>query len=196
MVREKVEQVAGLAARVQLDIMDGIFTPERTWRRAADLERILGQVKFEAHLMVRRPEETVEEWLGFCDRLIIHPESTEHPAAVLETINQSGVQPALALLLDTPLEELAPLIDQVGVVQLMAIAVIGHHGEQLDQRVYERIRALRREYPNVKINVDGGVTLANAAELARAGADGLVVGSAIWQAANTAAAIDALRRQN
>ena len=85
-------------------------------------------------------------------------------------------------------------MDQIKTVQLMSIATIGHHGESLAEGVYERIRFLRARYPGVKIEVDGGVNLTNASKLIDAGADRLVVGSAIWQAENIPEAINALRR--
>jgi ribulose-phosphate 3-epimerase len=195
-VQEKVNKVESLVTWVQLDVMDGIFVPEYTWQEPHDLENLHGKIKLEAHLMVKDPEQIVEEWLPVCDRVLVHYESTDNIEAVLKTINQSPCKAGLAILLQTPLEKVFPLLDQVEVVQLMSIATIGHHGEPLDERVYERISALRQKSKTVKINIDGGVTLDNAAKLITAGADGLVVGSAIWQASNIADAIDALRRTN
>lgn len=203
-VEEKIARVDELVNWAQLDIMDGIFVPEYTWpfdgtqgrQSSSDLETLNGRIKLEAHLMVKDPEEIVEDWLNVCDRVIFHLEATADTASVLKAINNSACQAGVALLLETPLEQVEPYLDQVAVVQLMSIATIGHHGEPLDERVYQRISALRAKSPTVTINVDGGVNLANAEKLIAAGADGLVVGSALWQASDLPGAINALRRQS
>lgn len=195
-VLEKIARVEGLVNWAQLDVMDGIFTPEYSWNRPADLESVPGKLKLEAHLMVSAPEELVEEWLPFCDRIIFHLEATTEPLQVIDVIKKAGIAAGVALLLHTPLDKVDAILPHVDVVQLMSIATIGHHGEPLDERVYERISALRQKSKTVKINVDGGVNLENAKKLLDAGADNLVVGSAIWQASDLPGAIDALRRTN
>ncbi|MCC6290872.1 hypothetical protein IT398_02305 [Candidatus Nomurabacteria bacterium] len=195
-VKEKISRLEGLVDWAQLDIMDGVFTSEYSWQRPGDLETLDGKVKLEAHLMVRDPEDLIDEWLVVCDRVIIHPESTMQLGEILEKVNQSSTEASLSILMDTPLEKLDSFINQVKSVQLMGIATIGHHGEPLDRRVYDRIKFLRTQYPGVKISVDGGVNLNNAQELIGAGADRLVVGSAIWQSNDIENTINALRRKN
>lgn len=195
-IKEKISRLEGLVEWAQLDIMDGIFTREYSWQRPGDLETLDGKVKLEAHLMVRDPEDLIDEWLTVCDRVIIHPESTMQLEEILEKINQSSAEASLSFLLDTPLENLNHFINQVKGVQLMGIATIGHHGEPLDKRVYERIKFLRAQYPDVKISVDGGVNLDNAQELITVGANRLIVGSAIWQSDDIENTINALRREN
>lgn len=196
-VAKKIKQVSDLASWVQLDIMDGHFVPEESWRQPADLaDWASPRPNLEVHLMISEPEKSFESWLPVCDRLIIHLESTVNAEQILRRINLSRVEAGVALLLPTPLDKLEPVISLIKTVQLMSIATVGHYGEKLDERVYERIKILRAQYPNVKINVDGGVNLENAKKLIEAGADRLVVGSAIWQAENISEAIDALRRQN
>lgn len=195
-IKEKISRLEGLVEWAQLDIMDGIFTREYSWQRPGDLETLDGKVKLEAHLMVRDPEDLIDEWLTVCDRVIIHPESTMQLEEILEKINQSSAEASLSFLLDTPLENLNHFINQVKGVQLMGIATIGHHGEPLDKRVYGRIKFLRAQYPDVKISVDGGVNLDNAQELITVGANRLIVGSAIWQSDDIENTINALRREN
>ena len=73
----------------------------------------------------------------------------------------------------------------INAVQLMSIAKIGHHGEPFDARVIPKIKALRQKFPGVKIEVDGGINLQNARLIAEAGADVLVIGSAIFKSENT-----------
>lgn len=195
-VREKIRRLQGLVTWAQLDIMDGIFTPEYSWQNSSDLENLDSRLRLEAHLMVSEPENIIDDWLKVCNRLIIHIESTVKLEQILERIKLNAAVAVLALRLETPLEKLAPYAGQAQTIQLMSIATIGHYGEPLDSRIFERIKLLRAIYPNVKIAVDGGVTGDNTHELIAAGADRLVVGSAIWQAPVLEEAIDALRRQN
>lgn len=195
-IREKLARVGGLVTWAQLDIMDGLFVPEYGWQNPADLETIDSRLKLEVHLMVEEPETMLDDWLKVCDRIIIHYESTNRLDEILKKIKETVAEPAVALLLKTPLEKLAPFMAEVRSVQLMSIAKIGHHGEPLAEAVYEKIKLLRAKYPSVKISVDGGVNLANAPKLIAAGADRLIVGSTIWQAENINETINALRRQN
>ncbi len=199
-VTQKISQVEGLANWVQLDVMDGSFTQEYSWNKPDDLANLEGKIKLEAHLMLREPEEVVEDWAKVCDRIIVHLEATENLAETLELINKHACESAICLLLNTSIAKLAPFVAQTKNIQLMGIATIGHHGEKLDKSVLEKIKSLRASYPDVKISVDGGVTRENAGELIAAGADRLVAGSVIWNSENIADAINtlqnALRRQD
>lgn len=195
-ITQKITQIEGLVTWAQLDVMDGSFTREYSWNTPTDLEQLTGKVKLEAHLMLAEPEQVVEDWARVCDRVIIHLEATEDPTEALELINKNACESAVCLLLDTPVEKLAPYLAQTRNVQLMGIATIGHHGEKLDERVFAKIESLRATYPDVKISVDGGVTLEKASKLIEFGADRLVVGSAIWNNKNIEDAINALRRQD
>ena len=198
----QLEKLDGLVEWAQIDVMDGLFVPEYSWQNASDLEQVEGKIKLEAHLMLEEPENVLDDWLDACDRVIVHLEATNKLAEIidkLDKLNQLEKRLAIAVLLQTDLAKLAPFMSKVKNVQLMSIATIGHHGEPLDKKVYERISFLRNQYPDVKISVDGGVNLSNAEKLIKAGADRLVIGSAIWKSKDISKAIqtfNALRRQN
>ena len=85
----------------------------------------------------------------------------------------------LAIDLDPPYEKLATYLPRVDYLQIMGIARLGRQGTELDDRVYALIAQVRSDFPDVTIQIDGGVTLENARTLLDAGADRLVVGSAI-----------------
>ncbi|MEK7650266.1 MAG: hypothetical protein AAB364_00085 [Patescibacteria group bacterium] len=198
----QLEKLDGSVEWAQIDVMDGLFVPEYSWQSPAELEQLDGKLKLEAHLMLEEPENVLDDWLGTCDRVIVHLEATNKLTEIidkLDKLNQLEKRLAVAVLLQTDLAKLAPLMGKIKNIQLMSIATIGHHGEPLDKKVYERISFLRKEYPDVKISVDGGVTLKNAEKLIKAGADRLVIGSAIWKSKDISKAIqtfNALRRQN
>lgn len=155
-------------------------------------------IEFEADLMVATPEYVWKNWLhAGAKRLIIHLESVESPTEhnphklmkLVETIQAHNPSPASFLHVDigiainttTPNERLHELIEKsdIDFVQFMGIARIGFQGESFDHRVIAKIRDLRAKFPHVTISVDGGVSLKTAPELIAAGANRLVVGSAI-----------------
>ncbi|MEK7610441.1 MAG: hypothetical protein AAB468_01695 [Patescibacteria group bacterium] len=193
-VREKIAIFNDQTNWLHLDVADGQFVPDTTWQSASDLETLNGQAKIEVHLMVRDPEEVVSNWTPVADRIIIHPEATSQCQEIIDAFTSQPVELGLAVLLDTPLSSLNNLLTAVKSVQLMSIAKLGHQGEPFADIVYERIKLLRQEHPNVKISVDGGVNLDNAGRLLAAGADRLVIGSAIWQNSDPTSALTEFQR--
>ena len=90
----------------------------------------------------------------------------------------------VSLLNDTPLSAIMPFLDRVDYVQLMGIARIGSQGAPFDRRVLDRIRTLRTTSPDIPISIDGAVREETIGQLAAAGAERFVVGSAIFAAAS------------
>lgn len=180
-VKGKISLVEGLVDWVQLDVADGIFAPNDTWSEPEDLIEIEGKTKIEVHLMIENPEETLTDWANYADRIIIHEESTEHLTEIVDVFESNkNVELGLALLMSTPIEKIASYIDKIKLVQLMSIDKIGFYGQPFDQKVIVKVKELRAQYPNLKIQVDGGIGLAEAKLLKEAGADAVVVGSQIW----------------
>lgn len=188
-VKNKLARLDGLVNWVELDIMDGVFVPEYTWplnpaegRQAAeDLKDVPGKVKISAHLMVEYPETIVDDWQDLVDRLVIHYESTNNIDKIIESAGPH-IGLALALELHTPVEKIYEYLGRIKTVQLMSIERIGYSGEKFSESVFEKIKTLKTNWPDVKIIVDGGVDLEIGKSLAEAGVSGLVVGSHIWRA--------------
>lgn len=195
-VRSKLAQLDGLVNWAELDIMDGVFVPEYTWplnpsegRQAAeDLNDIGGKIKISAHLMVEYPETIIDDhrpggasWQDIVDRLVIHYESTNNIEKIIESAGPH-IGLAIALELHTPVEKIYEYLGKIKTVQLMSINKVGYSGENFNEKVFEKIKTLKINWPDVKIIVDGGVNLENGKRLAEAGVSGLVVGSQIWRA--------------
>ncbi len=188
-LESKLNQLEGAVSWAQVDVADGLFAPTVAGEFCQELLRVNGRLKLEAHLMIEQPELYLRDWMRVADRIIVHPESTNHLPEILQSFESSAVKCGLALLLETPLERLEEFRGRFDLVQLMGIKQIGRQGESFDPQVIERVRILRAQYPDVTISVDGGVNLDNAAVLVAAGANQLVVGSAIWRDADPLAAI-------
>ncbi|MBI2097364.1 MAG: hypothetical protein HYT46_00270 [Candidatus Vogelbacteria bacterium] len=180
-VVNRIRTLEGAANRVHLDIMDGTFTAGSSWRTPDDLIGLDGEIKIEAHLMIRAPEAVIRAWAEVLDRIIFHVETTRQLEEIMDFFTGSAVEPGLALNLQTPISTVEQWLGRVKLVQLMAIAEIGEQGHPFDEHVFEKIDILRHGYPDVTIQVDGGVNFDNVEKLIAAGADNLIVGSAIWQ---------------
>lgn len=203
-----LSRLSGVAPLVQIDVVDGIFAPNRSWpySNMPSFEPIAAgekglplweEFEFEVDIMAARVEKSVTHWLSAgASRIIIHVESQDTTQAVValqgERGGALGLQVGLALSIETPLSALEAYAGMFDYVQLMGIARIGFQGETLDERVYERIASLRALHPDGTIQIDGGVKLENAPRLKDVGANRLVAGSAILGASNPRVAYRAL----
>ncbi len=192
-IENKIHQIERSAAWVHLDVMDGTLTDQTSWRSPADLKFLDGKIKIEVHLMIRSPEKMIEDWAAAADRILVHVEATESLTEILDFLTGRAAGGGLALNLATPISVLGSWLNKVKLVQLMGIAEIGEQGHPFDEQVLEKIKLLRRSYPDVKIQIDGGVNLDNARRLIEAGADNLVVGAAIWQTPDPIIALKAFQ---
>ena len=205
---EHLNRVTGLVDMVQIDIMDGHFVKGTTWPYKSGtvtpdehFEHILHEDEglpswqefdFEIDLMVNKPENIWQQWVSAgARRIVIHQESTEKMAEIIAEFREQfpkqdehglfDVELGIAQNITTPIETLAPFLDDVDFVQLMGIAEIGKQGEPFDERVLPKIEALRQVAPHVVISVDGGVSHESARALILAGVNRLVVGSALFE---------------
>lgn len=188
-VSDKLVQLEGLVDWAQLDIVDGIFAPAYTWQNPAELKEIGGKLRLEAHLMVDDPTAIIDEWLLYVDRVIIHVEAAGDLEALFKKYAEGPQGIGLALNFETPLSVVAPYADQIKVLQLMSIKELGAYGADFQSATVERVKEARKLFPNLKIAVDGGIKLAEAESLLAAGADHLVIGSAIWGEPDPSAAL-------
>lgn len=195
-LENQVEDVSQNTDFVQVDVCDGQFVPNATWpykKHDNNFEQLLSEQKglphweeidFEFDLMVNRPEEVVLDWLrAGATRLILHVESKGDIQKAIDLVS-NDIEVGLAINIETDLETLKSFIDKVSFIQCMGIDRIGFQGQDFDKKVIEKIKAIKELYPDKIISVDGGVSLDNANDLIRAGAERLVVGSAIFDSDN------------
>ena len=210
-LRRRTGSFAGIAPSIQLDVCDGVFAPALSWPYGSGQWEELGQLAgsaeglplsdtltYEAHLMVQKPVE-IGELLARagCARILAHVEVFTEASvaeAAFRTWKKAGAsETGLAVLMQTPLSALAPFAPLCDVVQFMSIGTVGYQGAQFEPGVLDRIGELHEKYPGVVIEVDGGVSRANIADLARAGATRFGVGSAISKAESPKAAYGELK---
>ncbi len=193
-----VEMVNAHADVFHLDIMDGVFVPNISYGFPI-VEAIARKARktMDAHLMIVHPEKYVERFAAAgADMLSFHLDATEHPAAVVEQIHAAGMKAGIAINPDIPVERLFPYLAQVDFVLIMSVFA-GFGGQKFIEETYDRVRRVKAEIDRIgctcAIEVDGGVSAANAAALVEAGAEILVAGSAVFKAEDPAAVIRAMR---
>ncbi len=187
--------VKGLVKSVQIDICDGRLTPAASWpyvNEYGEMKEILGQERglplwdafdFEIDLMVLNPKHDYEQWIDAGTSGIIFHYSDKIEEALKEIIADTksrGVKAGLALHIDTPISVLESFKDMIDSVQLMGIKRVGFQGQPFEESVLARVREAKEKYPNLPVSVDGGVNFDTAPLLLEAGADILIVGSAIF----------------
>jgi ribulose-phosphate 3-epimerase len=177
---------------LHVDATDGILTSEKTWLPMSGEKLPDAQtVYYEAHLMIENPLSVgVAFARAGARRIIGHVEGFKNAECAREAFDmwqRAGAEEVgVAILLDTPLQELAPYAQIVDFVHVMTIARIGKQGYVFDERSIARIQDIHVRYPNITISTDGGETEDNIDDLARVGVSRFCIGSALAKAKDPA----------
>lgn len=193
-IADHVDRVSSSVRTVQLDIMDGVFVPGKTWpfmhredMNFVDQDFALPRwqdIDYELDIMVDNPEQYRDMWvyMGPC-RIVFHYESLRDPLGFLASFAdvREHIEIGIAISLDTDPQVLEPLIPYVDRIQFMGIAKIGVQGEPFDTRVLEQISYVRAHFPNITISVDGAMNEKTVPLVAQRGVHDVVVGSFIFK---------------
>ena len=193
-----VEFVNRHADIFHLDIMDGVFVPNISYGFPV-VEAIASAAAkpMDAHLMIVEPERYVERFAGCgVDMLSFHLNASKDPAGTVELIRSHGVKAGIAINPDIPVESLFPYLEICDFVLVMSVFA-GFGGQKFIEDTYFRIGKVKHEILrrnlSCLVEVDGGVSGKNAAELKAAGADILVAGSAVFRAPDPEEAVRSMR---
>ncbi len=176
----KLAQVESLVDRVHLDIADGIFVPSTTIQGYSELADLDTSVSIGVHLMVSKPENHVANWINtIADQVIFHIEATDDPEEVIDMLKEGDISVGIALNPSSPTDELEKYIDDIDLVHFMSVEP-GFYGGEFVPDVIEKIKDFHFMYPDVQLQVDGGVTSDNIAQLKEVGITLFIVGSYIF----------------
>lgn len=197
-LEKDVEMVNAYADIFHLDVMDGVFVPNLSFGFPV-IEAIASKAvkPLDVHLMIVSPEKYVKRFAeAGADMISFHLNATDEPGAVLQQIRQCGAKAGLVINPDIPVESLYPYLDKCDYILLMSVFA-GFGGQKFIEDTYDRIRTLKAEIVRqgleIPIQVDGGVSPANASALAEAGAEILVAGSAVFNADDPAQVIASMK---
>jgi len=195
---------AGVGA-LHIDVMDGCFTPTLTVGPPF-VRAIKTTLLKDVHLMIREPLATLGDYVAAgADIITVHVEACTHVHRVLQQLGKTphavdpdrGIIRGIGLNPGTPLETIEPLLDEVELIVLLAVNP-GWGGQSFISSTYGRIERVRQMIgaaeADVLVSVDGGVTRNNIDEIATAGADLVVTGSAVFDGRAAAANADFMLR--
>jgi ribulose-phosphate 3-epimerase len=197
---EEIRAVEAAGADIiHVDVMDGHFVPNITiGPLVVDAARKATKLPLDVHLMIKNPERYIADFAkAGADYLTVHVEAADHLHRLVQNIREHrGVKAGVSLNPATPLESLDYILGDVDMVLLMSVNP-GFGGQAFIPSALDKIRRLRQiindRKLSVEIEVDGGVKPENGPVIAAAGADILVAGSAVFGAADYAAAIRGIR---
>lgn len=183
---------------VHIDIMDGRFVPNISFGLpVVAAMRTLTEKFFDVHLMIVEPEKYLQEFKNSgAEQITVHIEACHHLHRTIQQIHDLGIKAGVAVNPHTPISLLEDILPDLDLVCLMSVNP-GFGGQKFIPGTLKKIQQLAelREKTNshALIEIDGGVTLANAKEILQAGADVLVAGSTVFNAKDPVAAANELK---
>jgi ribulose-phosphate 3-epimerase len=183
---------------VHYDVMDGHYVSNisfgpgilRAVKRGTELP-------VDVHLMVTNPDETCRDYLeAGADLVTFHMEAARHPRRIVDEIHEFGRLAGVAINPGTPVSALESMVDCVDMVLIMSVNP-GFSGQRFIDHTFDQLRALEKLFSRTRkhplVEIDGGISAANAEQVVSAGARVLVGGSAVFDAPDHARAVEEMR---
>ncbi|WP_077340065.1 ribulose-phosphate 3-epimerase [Pseudocolwellia agarivorans] len=186
---------------IHFDVMDNHFVPNLTFGpMICEALRTFGiKAPIDVHLMIKPVDSLIPAFAkAGADIITFHPEATDHVDRTLQLIKDLGCKAGVVLNPATPLNCLDYIMDKVDVILLMSVNP-GFGGQKFIPTTIDKIKHVKQKITesgrDIRLEVDGGVNSKNIADIAAAGADMFVAGSAIFSQPNYKVAIDELRTE-
>lgn len=179
---------------IHVDVMDGHFVPNISIGApvVASIKKVC-DVPFDVHLMISEPLKYVEDFAkAGADIICFHVESDSDTMQTVDKILSLGKKAALAVKPGTDIDEVLPYIDKLSMVLVMTVEP-GFGGQSFMEDVMPKIEKIRAMYPDIDIEVDGGINADTVKIASKAGANVFVAGSAVFKSKNPAQTITILK---
>ncbi|MCX6740201.1 MAG: hypothetical protein NTZ49_03170 [Candidatus Parcubacteria bacterium] len=168
---------------VQIDCADGKFVKNKTFYDKFGICNLKSEIYYELHLMVREPLREIKKWVGFkkIKSVIFHYEAVKEKEIleIITFLHKKGIKAGLAINLETKVEKIARILPKLDVILVMGVKP-GWGGQKISLKVVKsKVSKVRKMFPNLDVEVDGGVNLKNAKELIQSGANILAIGKSL-----------------
>ncbi len=180
---------------IHCDVMDGAFVPNLTFGMpVVQSLRKCVVLPLDVHLMINQPQRYVEQFAkAGADIITFHVEATDDVAGTIQLIKKCGKKVGLSIKPNTPVQALLPFRGMMDMILIMSVEP-GFGGQSFVDSSLEKIKLARQLFPDVLIQVDGGINQHNSSQVVNAGADVIVAGSAVFNASDRREAINNLRK--
>ena len=182
-----------------VDIMDGVFVPNISFGFPV-MEALKRHAKkpLDVHLMIVNPDQFIDTFASMNTAILtVHYEACAHLHRTIQAIKAAGMKAGVAINPHTSVELLADVINDIDLVCMMSVNP-GFGGQKFITNTFNKVKRLRQiiteHSADVKIEIDGGVTLDNYQNLLHAGADVLVAGSTVFKSEDPEQTISALKK--
>ncbi len=189
-LEEILDKINDHANLLQLDIMDGKFVPTNSLD--FDLKFPLQKYRYEAHLMVANPMDWIKRYGDRVDTIIAHYESLNNVDTYIKKVSLLNKKIALAINPETEIKKILPYLQKLDQVLVMTVHP-GYYGSQFLPEMVEKIKDIRMMYPEMDIEVDGGISTDTISSVNEAGANMFVSGSFIIKSDDVKKKIEILK---
>ncbi len=196
----EILKVAAVSDLLHLDVMDGVFVPNKTFS-FEEARKIIDNspIPVDAHLMIADADRTALNYLQTkVSSITVHFEACSSPKELVRKIRGAGKRAGLAIKPDTPFSDIENLIEDLDMILIMTVEP-GFGGQSFIDSMVPKIENARKwldskELGSTWLQVDGGINLETIKTARKAGADTFVAGSVVYKSDNPAAVITNLRK--
>ncbi len=185
---------------IHIDVMDGHFVPNITiGPLVVEAIKNVTNLPLDVHLMISNPDRYIKDFIKAGSNLLsVHAETCPHLQRTVNQIRELGVKPAAVLNPSTSLSTLEYILEEVDMVLLMTVNP-GFGGQKFISSMIPKIKKLRKlideKHLSVELEVDGGINLDNISQVAKAGADVIVAGSAVFKSADCKETVRSMKKK-
>ena len=182
-LEEEIKDVVQAGADyIHVDVMDGEFVNNETpgWEMY-ERARSTTDIIIDTHLMVENPENWIDDF-SKSDIITFHLEAVDEETTdrIIEKLHELEIKVGISIKPDTPVQEIMPYLDKIDMVLVMLVEP-GWGGQKMIEECIEKVKIIREAYPEIDIEVDGGINIENVHKVKNAGANVIVAGTAVFK---------------